>query len=78
MIEFTAEVSGKYLLVDHSLSRSLDKGTLAELIVEGQGQPELYQPISVIETCQTVCGKLVSRKGCSDIICLDIPREELV
>ncbi len=33
MIEFTAEVPGKYLLVDHSLTRALDKGALAELII---------------------------------------------
>ena len=38
MIEFTAEVAGKYLLVDHSLSRAIDKGALAELIIE---DPEL-------------------------------------
>ena len=42
MIEFTAEVPGKYLLVDHSLTRSMDKGALAELIIEGIVQPELY------------------------------------
>ncbi len=35
MIEFTAEVAGKYQLVDHSLSRAIDKGALAELIVAG-------------------------------------------
>lgn len=35
MIEFTAEVPGKYLLVDHSLSRAIDKGALAELVIEG-------------------------------------------
>ena len=35
MIEFTAEVPGKYLLVDHSLTRAIDKGALAELIIEG-------------------------------------------
>jgi nitrite reductase (NO-forming) len=46
MIEFTAEVPGKYLLVDHSLTRALDKGALAELLVEGQEQPELYQSVS--------------------------------
>lgn len=45
MIEFTAEVPGKYLLVDHSLTRSFDKGALAELIIEGKDHPELYQPI---------------------------------
>ena len=46
MMEFTAQVPGKYLLVDHSLTRSIDKGALAELIVEGQEQPELYQSVS--------------------------------
>ena len=34
MIEFTAEVPGKYLLVDHNLTHSIDKGALAELIIE--------------------------------------------
>jgi len=34
MIEFTAEVPGKYLLVDHSLTRAFDKGALAELVIE--------------------------------------------
>lgn len=42
MIEFTVDVPGTYLLVDHSLTRSIDKGALAELIVEGPPQPELY------------------------------------
>lgn len=46
MIEFIAEVPGKYLLVDHSLTRAIDKGALAELIVEGADQPELYRQVS--------------------------------
>ena len=46
MIEFTAEVPGKYLLVDHGLSRAIDKGALAELIIEGPEQPELYQQVN--------------------------------
>jgi len=46
MIEFTAAVPGKYLLVDHSLSRAIDKGALAQLIIEGSEQPELYQQVS--------------------------------
>ncbi len=33
MIEFTIDVAGKYLLVDHNLTRSIDKGALAELII---------------------------------------------
>lgn len=35
MIEFTAEIPGKYLLVDHSLSRAIDKGAIAEFIISG-------------------------------------------
>lgn len=42
MIEFTIDVPGKYLLVDHSLTRTFDKGALAELIVEGPERPDLY------------------------------------
>ncbi|MGR9088153.1 MAG: multicopper oxidase domain-containing protein [Gammaproteobacteria bacterium] len=45
MIEFTAQVPGTYLLVDHSLTRAFDKGALAELVVEGPERPELYQPV---------------------------------
>jgi nitrite reductase (NO-forming) len=43
MIEFTAEVPGKYLLVDHSLSRAIDKGALAELLIEDPKQPGIVQ-----------------------------------
>jgi nitrite reductase (NO-forming) len=46
MIEFTTEVPGKYLLVDHNLTRAIDKGALAELIIEGEPRPELYSPVN--------------------------------
>lgn len=46
MIEFTAEVPGKYLLVDHSLTRAIDKGALAELVIEGQDQPALFKSVN--------------------------------
>lgn len=45
MIEFAAEVPGTYLLVDHSLTRAVDKGALAELVIEGADQSELYQQV---------------------------------
>lgn len=45
MTEFKVEVPGKYLLVDHSLSRAIDKGALGELIVEGSDQPEIFQKV---------------------------------
>jgi nitrite reductase (NO-forming) len=47
MIEFTAEVPGKYLLVDHSLTRAIDKGALAELVIEvSASSPEIFQQLS--------------------------------
>ena len=45
MVEFKLEVPGKYLLVDHSLSRAIDKGALGEIIVEGEENPEIFKKI---------------------------------
>lgn len=45
MIEFKLEVPGKYLLVDHSLSRAIDKGALGEIIVSGQEQPDIFKKV---------------------------------
>jgi len=43
---FAAAVLGKYLLIDHSLTRAIDKDALAELVVEGPEQAELYRQMS--------------------------------
>lgn len=45
MAEFKLEVPGKYLLVDHSLSRAIDKGALGEIIVTGPEQPEIFREV---------------------------------
>lgn len=45
MIEFKLEVPGKYLLVDHSLSRAIDKGAVGEIIVEGEENPEIFKKV---------------------------------
>lgn len=45
MIETTFDVPGKYLLVDHSLSRAIDKGALGEIIVEGVPRPDVFNKI---------------------------------
>jgi nitrite reductase (NO-forming) len=44
-IEFTVEVPGTYLLVDHSLTRAVDKGALAELVVRGPDNPNEFRAI---------------------------------
>jgi nitrite reductase (NO-forming) len=35
-------VPGTYTLVDHSLSRAIDKGAVAQIVVEGQANPEIF------------------------------------
>ncbi len=42
MVEFTVEVPGRYILVDHSLSR-LERGLVAFLFVEGDENPDIYK-----------------------------------
>src|SRR3989344_575823 len=45
MAEFKLEAPGKYLLVDHSLTRAIDKGALGELVVTGEEQPEVFKKV---------------------------------
>lgn len=44
MVEFTADVPGKYLLVDHALSR-MNKGAWATLEVEGAARPDIFDKL---------------------------------
>lgn len=46
VIEFEVEVPGSYLLVDHSLTRAIDKGAIAELLVEGAENAEVFRAIT--------------------------------
>ncbi|HYF91053.1 MAG TPA: copper-containing nitrite reductase [Symbiobacteriaceae bacterium] len=41
-VEFTIDVPGRYQLVDHSISRAIDKGAVAFLDVEGQPVDAIY------------------------------------
>lgn len=45
MIEFVLDVPGKYLLVDHSLTRAIDRGAVAELVIEGSPRPDLFRSL---------------------------------
>jgi nitrite reductase (NO-forming) len=44
IIEFTVEVPGTYLLVDHSISRAFDKGALGMLNVTGPEDLDIFNP----------------------------------
>ena len=43
VVEFKVEAPGRYLLVDHSLTRSIDRGALGELIVTGNERPDVIK-----------------------------------
>jgi nitrite reductase (NO-forming) len=42
-VDFRVEVPGTYMLVDHALSRAA-RGLIGQLVVEGEEQPEIFQP----------------------------------
>jgi nitrite reductase (NO-forming) len=48
IVEFTVDVPGRYLLVDHSLSR-LERGLVGYLIVDGPEQPDIFHGNSMAE-----------------------------
>ncbi len=49
IVEFTVDVPGKYLLVDHALAR-MNKGAWAVLEVTGEPKPEIFSPVSASTT----------------------------
>jgi nitrite reductase (NO-forming) len=46
IVEFKVEVPGRFLLVDHSISRAMDKGALAALVVGGDERPDLFRSLT--------------------------------
>jgi len=40
------QVPGRFLLVDHSIVRAMDKGALGMLHVEGADQPDIFRVIT--------------------------------
>lgn len=48
IVEFKTEVPGRYLLVDHSLSRALDKGALGSIEVVGVARPEIFRALTPV------------------------------
>jgi nitrite reductase (NO-forming) len=42
IVEFTVDVPGTYMLVDHSLFRAFNKGAVGQLVVEGPAREQIY------------------------------------
>lgn len=47
MTEFTVDVPGTYLMVDHALGRALNKGAHAQLVVTGAERPDLISSVDL-------------------------------
>lgn len=41
-VEFTLDAAGQYILVDHAVTRAIDKGAVAFLEVEGPDQNDIF------------------------------------
>jgi nitrite reductase (NO-forming) len=46
IVEFKVDVPGRFLLVDHSISRAMDKGALGSLVVGGDDRPDIFRALS--------------------------------
>jgi nitrite reductase (NO-forming) len=46
IVEFKVDVPGRFLLVDHSISRAMDKGALGSLVVSGDERPDIFRALS--------------------------------
>jgi nitrite reductase (NO-forming) len=46
IVEFKVDVPGRFLLVDHSISRAMDKGALGALVVTGDARPDLFRSLT--------------------------------
>ncbi|HLG21795.1 MAG TPA: copper-containing nitrite reductase [Candidatus Manganitrophaceae bacterium] len=44
IVEFRVDAPGRYLLVDHSIFRAIDKGALGMLEASGPAAPEIFRP----------------------------------
>ena len=47
VVELVGQVPSTIILVDHALARTFDKGALGMVIVEGEENPEIFEPILV-------------------------------
>jgi len=46
IVEMTLEMPGRFLLVDHSISRAMDKGALGALVVSGPDRPGIFRSLT--------------------------------
>lgn len=45
VVELIGQVPSTIVLVDHALSRAVDKGAIAQIVVSGAGNPEVFEEV---------------------------------
>ena len=46
IVEMKVDLPGRFLLVDHSISRAMDKGALGALVVSGEERPDIFKSLT--------------------------------
>lgn len=46
MVELIGQVPSTIVLVDHALSRAVDKGAIGQIVVAGEANPEIFEDLS--------------------------------
>jgi nitrite reductase (NO-forming) len=46
IVDFKVDVPGRFLLVDHSIVRSMEKGALGSLVVTGPERPDILKALT--------------------------------
>lgn len=70
--DFTVDVPGTYILVDHSLFRAMHKGAMGTIIAEGPDAPEIFE-VKKSTTVPVTGGQIMGEKKKSDaVIVVDI------
>lgn len=47
VVELVGQVPSTIILVDHALARTFDKGALGQIVIAGEEDPEIFEPISL-------------------------------
>jgi len=71
IVEFTLDTDGTYLLVDHSIFRTFNKGSLGMLKVEGEGRKDIYSGKEVDEVYlgdESVATSIKAKQGAGSAV----------
>ena len=53
IVEIKVSVPGRFLMVDHSITRAMEKGALGSLEVDGPPRPEIFRSLTTVDPTRT-------------------------